>query len=105
MPSVRPAEAVAAYADLVAERDALADRGRAIEQELVGLRETVVPELRESGVTRLAAKNGREVTMWAERDPEDGSLNVEWTIAESVQSYGVPATNAIECGTGRAVAD
>ena len=75
-------DAVAFYADLVAERDQLADRDRVIEEQLIALREMVVPRLRLDGVTRLAAKNGREITMWVERDPEDGGFNVEWTVSE-----------------------
>ena len=68
---------IAHYADLLCALSELEDRKRMIEDEQAKLRETVIPALREVGVITLEIENGDDCSLWAERDPEDGTYNVE----------------------------
>jgi hypothetical protein len=68
---------IARYADLLCALSELEDRKRMIEDEQAQLRETVIPALREVGVITLEIENGDDMSLWAERDPEDRTYNVE----------------------------
>jgi hypothetical protein len=68
---------IARYADLICRLDGLEGERRLIEGEQIALSETVIPELREVGVMTLKTTGSVEVMLWAERDPEDGTYNVE----------------------------
>jgi len=68
---------IARYADLLCELHKLADREHEIYAEQDQLRETVIAELREVGVMTLEIENGDDISLWVERDPEDGTYNIE----------------------------
>jgi len=68
---------IAQYADLLCSLQELEVRKHELEAEQVTLSETVIPELREVGTVTLEAADGIEVMLWAERDPEDGTYNIE----------------------------
>ncbi len=68
---------IARYADLICRLGELEDQKRTIEAEQCTLNETVIPELRDVGVMTLEAIGGIEVMLWTERDPEDGTYNIE----------------------------
>jgi hypothetical protein len=72
---------IARYADLLCALGELEDRKREIEAEQAELGETVIPELRKVGVVTMEGKNGVEISLWAERDPEDGTYNVESRVS------------------------